>query len=219
MGCFGCFAPAARRGAGDLKPSKLAHHCTDDDSGHLLDRFLPVPAATPPPGAKRSSLFLIFLIRVVLLGLGAVADAQRKVAPDVGSGCAHSFTFKDLLVATGYFNEGNFIGEGGFGKGASDAQMVAVKQLARESVQGRKEFLVEVLMLTVLSHPNLVSLVGFCAQGDERLLVYEYMPFGSLESHLFGNTSSQNSSDLLSVFGSVHLCNAVNMYRSLFLVK
>ncbi|VAI10235.1 unnamed protein product [Triticum turgidum subsp. durum] len=69
--------------------------------------------------------------------------------------------------------------------GASDAQMVAVKQLARESVQGRKEFLVEVLMLTVLSHPNLVSLVGFCAQGDERLLVYEYMPFGSLESHLF----------------------------------
>uniref|UniRef100_A0A453J310 Protein kinase domain-containing protein n=1 Tax=Aegilops tauschii subsp. strangulata TaxID=200361 RepID=A0A453J310_AEGTS len=155
MGCFGCFAPAARRGAGDLKPSKLAHHCTDDDS---------------------------------------VADAQRKVAPDVGSGCAHSFTFKDLLVATGYFNEGNFIGEGGFGKvykgkisktNSQDAQMVAVKQLARESVQGRKEFLVEVLMLTVLSHPNLVSLVGFCAQGDERLLVYEYMPFGSLESHLF----------------------------------
>jgi serine/threonine protein kinase len=61
-----------------------------------------------------------------------------------------------------------------------------VKQLARESVQGSTEFLVEVLMLTMLSHPNLVSLVGFCAQGDERLLVYEYMPFGSLESHLFG---------------------------------
>ncbi|XBI46937.1 hypothetical protein VPH35_111034 [Triticum aestivum] len=111
MGCFGCFAPAARRGAGDLKPSKLTHHCTDDDS---------------------------------------FADAQRKVALDVGSGCAHSFTFKDLLVATGYFNEANFIGEGGFGKvykgkisktnsqGASDAQMVAVKQLARESVQGRR---------------------------------------------------------------------------------
>jgi hypothetical protein len=66
------------------------------------------------------------------------------------------------------------------------AQMVAVKQLARDGVQGRNEFLVEVLMLTVLNHRNLVSLVGFCAQGDERLLVYEYMPFGSLESHLFG---------------------------------
>jgi serine/threonine protein kinase len=73
-----------------------------------------------------------------------------------------------------------------FLQGVSEAQMVAVKQLARESVQGSTEFLVEVLMLTMLSHPNLVSLVGFCAQGDERLLVYEYMPFGSLESHLFG---------------------------------
>jgi len=116
------------------------------------------------------------------------ADARRKVAPDVANGYAHSFTFKDLLVATGYFNEANFIGEGGFGKvykGKINGQMVAVKQLAQDGVQGRNEFLVEVLMLTVLNHPNLVSLVGFCAQGDERLLVYEYMPFGSLENHLF----------------------------------
>ncbi|XP_066384194.1 probable serine/threonine-protein kinase PBL21 isoform X1 [Miscanthus floridulus] len=171
LGCFGCLAPEVDE---DLKPSK-----PDDSSG---------------------------------------ADARRKVAPDVANGYAHSFTFKDLLVATGYFNEANFIGEGGFGKvykgkingqvsknsvfdsfcGDSTgtdgalcvflffcAQMVAVKQLARDGVQGRNEFLVEVLMLTVLNHRNLVSLVGFCAQGDERLLVYEYMPFGSLESHLF----------------------------------
>ncbi|KAL6907689.1 hypothetical protein ACP4OV_002728 [Aristida adscensionis] len=118
----------------------------------------------------------------------AGTDARRKVAPDVANGHAQSFTFKDLLVATGYFNEANFIGEGGFGKvykGKINGQLVAVKQLGRDGVQGRKEFLVEVLMLTVLNHPNLVSLVGFCAQGDERLLVYEYMPFGSLESHLF----------------------------------
>ncbi|PWZ11332.1 Serine/threonine-protein kinase PBS1 [Zea mays] len=101
------------------------------------------------------------------------ADARRKVAPDVASGYAHNFTFKDLLVATGYFNEANFIGDGGFRKvykGKINGQMVAVKQLARDDVQGRNEFLVEVLILTVLNHRNLVSLVGFCAQGDERLL-------------------------------------------------
>uniref|UniRef100_A0A0D9VP52 non-specific serine/threonine protein kinase n=1 Tax=Leersia perrieri TaxID=77586 RepID=A0A0D9VP52_9ORYZ len=103
-------------------------------------------------------------------------DARRKVAPlasDGGNGYAHSFTFKDLSVATGYFNEANFIGEGGFGKvykGKINGQMVAVKQLTQDGVQGRNEFLVEVLMLTVLNHPHLVSLVGFCAQGDERLL-------------------------------------------------
>ncbi|XP_044426090.1 probable serine/threonine-protein kinase PBL21 isoform X2 [Triticum aestivum] len=58
-------------------------------------------------------------------------------------------------------------------EGASDAQMAAMKQQAPESVQGRKEFLVEVLMLTVLSQPNFVSLVGFCAQGDKRLLLHK----------------------------------------------
>ena len=51
-----------------------------------------------------------------MLGKETGADARRKVAPDVASGYAHSFTFKDMLVATGYFNEANFIGEGGFGK-------------------------------------------------------------------------------------------------------
>jgi hypothetical protein len=78
-----------------------------------------------------------------------------------------------------------------------DLQMVAVKQLAQDGVQGSHEFLIEVLMLTMLNHKNLVCLVGFCAQGDERLLVYEYMPFGSLESHLFGKLLS----NFLCMFG------------------
>ncbi|URE41848.1 serine threonine-protein kinase [Musa troglodytarum] len=64
-------------------------------------------------------------------------------------------------------------------------RVLAVKQLKKDGLQGSKEFLVEVLMLTVLRHPNLVSLIGYCAEGDERLLVYEFMPKGSLEDHLF----------------------------------
>lgn len=66
--------------------------------------------------------------------------------------------------------------------------MVAIKQLNRDGLQGNKEFLVEVLMLIVLRHPNLVSLIGYCADGDERLLIYEYMPKGSLEDRLFGKS-------------------------------
>lgn len=68
--------------------------------------------------------------------------------------------------------------------------MLAIKQLKQDGLQGSKEFLVEVLMLTVLRHPNLVSLIGYCAEGDERLLVYEFMPKGSLEDHLFGEPST-----------------------------
>uniref|UniRef100_A0A0E0QD61 Protein kinase domain-containing protein n=2 Tax=Oryza TaxID=4527 RepID=A0A0E0QD61_ORYRU len=62
--------------------------------------------------------------------------------------------------------------------------VVAIKQLDRNGLQGNREFLVEVLMLSMLHHPNLVNLIGYCADGDQRLLVYEYMPLGSLEDHL-----------------------------------
>ena len=67
-------------------------------------------------------------------------------------------------------------------------QIVAIKQLNLQGLQGNQEFIVEVLMLSLLHHPNLVTLLGYCTDGDQRLLVYEYMPMGSLETHLFGTS-------------------------------
>ncbi|XP_019705733.1 probable serine/threonine-protein kinase PBL21 [Elaeis guineensis] len=102
---------------------------------------------------------------------------------------ARSFAFRDLAIATQNFKTTNLIGEGGFGKvfkgRIHSGQVVAIKQLNRDGLQGSKEFLVEILMLITLRHENLVSLIGYCAEGDQRLLVYEYMPLGSLEDHLF----------------------------------
>ncbi|PAN15595.1 hypothetical protein PAHAL_2G500400 [Panicum hallii] len=102
---------------------------------------------------------------------------------------AQTFTFRDLAVATRNFRPDCLLGGGGFGrvyKGYLNYlnQVVAIKQLDRNGLQGNKEFLVEVLMLSLLHHPNLVSLIGYCADGNQRLLVYEYMPLGSLEDHL-----------------------------------
>ena len=68
-------------------------------------------------------------------------------------------------------------------------QDIAVKQLQRNGLQGNREFLVEVLMLSLLHHPNLVNLIGYCADGDQRILVYECMHLGSLEDHLLGKPS------------------------------
>ncbi|KAL9250336.1 putative serine/threonine-protein kinase PBL23 [Drosera capensis] len=87
------------------------------------------------------------------------------------------------------FKSGNLVGEGGFGrvyKGylESTKQNVAVKQLDRNGFQGNREFLVEVLMLSLLHHPNLVNLIGYCCEGEQRILVYEFMHKGSLEDHL-----------------------------------
>ena len=66
-------------------------------------------------------------------------------------------------------------------------QVVAIKKLNEKGVQGDKEFLVEILMLSLLRHPNLVNLIGYCAEGDQRLVVYEFLPLGSLDSHLHGS--------------------------------
>ncbi|XP_077250412.1 protein kinase superfamily protein [Tasmannia lanceolata] len=111
-----------------------------------------------------------------------------KDVPDVQIR-AHTFTFRELAAATKNFRPECLLGEGGFGhvyKGhlESTGQVVAVKQLDRNGLQGNREFLVEVLMLSLLHHPNLVNLIGYCADGDQRLLVYEFMPLGSLEDHL-----------------------------------
>ncbi|XVF68639.1 hypothetical protein PTKIN_Ptkin11bG0017600 [Pterospermum kingtungense] len=102
---------------------------------------------------------------------------------------AESFTFDELAAATGNFRLDSFLGEGGFGtvyKGFLEKtnQVVAIKQLDRNGLQGIREFVVEVLTLSMAEHPNLVKLIGFCAEGEQRLLVYEYMPLGSLENHL-----------------------------------
>lgn len=102
---------------------------------------------------------------------------------------ARGFTFRELAASTQNFRVSNLIGEGGFGsvyKGRLDSgKVVAIKQLNLNGLQGNQEFIVEVLMLSLLRHSNLVTLIGYCTDGDQRLLVYEYMPLGSLENHLF----------------------------------
>ncbi|KAG9144742.1 hypothetical protein Leryth_017226 [Lithospermum erythrorhizon] len=119
-------------------------------------------------------------------------SSVAKEIPDAQI-AAQIFTFRELAAATNNFRTESFLGEGGFGrvyKGRlSSGQVVAVKQLDRNGLQGNREFLVEVLMLSLLHHPNLVNLIGYCADGDQRLLVYEFMAMGSLEDHLLGNQS------------------------------
>ncbi|KAI5330924.1 PREDICTED: serine/threonine-kinase [Prunus dulcis] len=101
---------------------------------------------------------------------------------------AQLFTYQELAAATDNFNPDSLVGEGGFGKvykGHIDSikQVVAVKQLDRKGLQGGREFCSEVIMLSLVQHPNLVNLIGYCAEGDQKILVYEFMANGSLENH------------------------------------
>ncbi|XP_060201657.1 probable serine/threonine-protein kinase PBL7 [Lycium barbarum] len=98
---------------------------------------------------------------------------------------AKTFTFEELANATRNFRDDFILGEGGSGrlyKGQLDEQVVVIKQV---DPNDNRKFLVEVLMLNLLHHPNIVNLIGYSADGDHhRLLVYEYMPLGSLKDYL-----------------------------------
>ncbi|XP_074273424.1 putative serine/threonine-protein kinase PBL21 isoform X2 [Silene latifolia] len=117
-------------------------------------------------------------------------DDKQKVVDRIAASSARCFTYREIAITTKNFRDSHLIGEGGFGKvykgHLDNGQVIAAKKLNLESLQGNQEFIVEVLMLSLLHHPNLVTLIGYCAEGDQRILVYEYMPKGSLSDHLFG---------------------------------
>lgn len=111
------------------------------------------------------------------------------------------FTLAELKIITQGFSSSNFLGEGGFGpvhKGFIDdkvraglePQPVAVKLLDLDGTQGHREWLTEVVFLGQLRHQHLVKLIGYCCEEEHRLLVYEYLPRGSLENQLFKRYST-----------------------------
>ncbi|KAI9402521.1 hypothetical protein POPTR_001G283204v4 [Populus trichocarpa] len=104
------------------------------------------------------------------------------------------FSYQELARATSNFKDEEKLGEGGFGgvyKGFLKEidSFVAVKRVSRGSKQGIKEYSAEVKIISRLRHRNLVQLIGWCHERRELLLVYEFMPHGSLDSHLFKQTS------------------------------
>ena len=78
---------------------------------------------------------------------------------------------------------------------------MAIKSLDKSGVHGSKVFLSEVFMLSLVSHPSLVNLIGYCADGDQRMLVHEFVANGSLENHLLGKLSNKR---LLSIWAHLH---------------
>ncbi|KAL5973321.1 hypothetical protein ACLOJK_029971 [Asimina triloba] len=133
------------------------------------------------------------------ISAASVPQTPRSEGEILQASNVKSFTFSELKSATRNFRPDSVLGEGGFGsvfKGWIDentfaatrpgtGMVIAVKRLNQEGLQGHKEWLAEVTYLGQLSHSNLVKLIGYCLEDEHRLLVYEFMPRGSLENHLF----------------------------------
>ncbi|XP_042042276.1 probable serine/threonine-protein kinase PBL17 isoform X1 [Salvia splendens] len=129
-------------------------------------------------------------------GFVIIPKNVKDLRQNPGNGDLDIFTYEEMKLATKHFRPDQVLGEGGFGivyKGVVDENLrpgykmtqVAIKELDPEGLQGDREWLAEVNYLGQLRHPNLVKLIGYCCEGDHRLLVYEYMASGSLEKHLF----------------------------------
>ncbi|KAI5605302.1 hypothetical protein BDE02_01G341400 [Populus trichocarpa] len=138
-----------------------------------------------------AALVLLVLRKKGYLGGKDLEDKELR-ALDLQTGY---FSLRQIKHATNNFDPANKIGEGGFGpvyKGMlSDGSVIAVKQLSAKSKQGNREFVNEIGMISALQHPHLVKLYGCCIEGNQLLLVYEYLENNSLARAPFGRDEHQ----------------------------
>ncbi|KAK9924882.1 hypothetical protein M0R45_033228 [Rubus argutus] len=162
---------------------------------------MPTNNSTPMPAIVVGVVSSILLVLVFsLLGFMVFRQGRQEVK-NSGSSCGmtnaslpshlcHYFSLAEIKAATQNFNETSIIGIGGFGnvyKGCIDdgATLVAIKRQKATSSQGAREFVTEIEMLSRLRHRHLVSLIGYCADEGEMILVYDYMARGTLSDHLY----------------------------------
>jgi serine/threonine protein kinase len=165
-----------------------------------ISRLPPVPQQRKrkekPSLVIMTSLVAVALVLIIVAG-GAAYILRRKKYEELREDWEeehgpHRFSYKNLHKATKGFKHTELLGEGGFGKvyrgilPSSNVQ-IAVKRVSHNSKQGMKEFVAEIVSMGRLRHRNLVQLLGYCRRRGELLLVYDYMPNGSLDKFLYSN--------------------------------
>nr|XP_023914751.1 L-type lectin-domain containing receptor kinase IV.2-like isoform X1 [Quercus suber] len=143
-------------------------------------------------------MVLLIAVALVLITItGTAYNSRRKKFEEIREDWEKEygpqrFTYKNLYKATKGFSDKELLGAGGFGKVyrgtlPSSNTQIAVKKVSHDSKQGMKEFVAEIISLGRLRHRNLVQLLGYCRRRGELLLVYDYMPNGSLDKFLYSN--------------------------------
>ncbi|KAH6774604.1 hypothetical protein C2S51_013008 [Perilla frutescens var. frutescens] len=167
-------------------------------------------------GTATVVITIISLINIIVYKLrynreGSSPDQEEIKLSDRAERLFRQFSLAEIQLATKNFSEGLVVGKGGFGKvykGLIDEgeHTVAVKRLKSCSNQGAPEFLTEIETLSELRHINLVSLIGYCRERREMILVYEYMPNGTLADHLYKNARRNRSCASLTWKQRLNIC-------------
>ncbi|XP_065620693.1 cysteine-rich receptor-like protein kinase 10 isoform X2 [Quercus suber] len=176
--------------------------CTPDLSGYDCTRCLRLAMKKLPSGNKRgrvlfpscNAMFEVYPFYLTgntstPLPMPVPPPPTPKAANEISIVESLQFDFATIEAATNKFSDDKKLGEGGFGqvyKGIlANGQEIAVKRLSRSSGQGAGEFKNEVVLVAKLQHRNLVRLLGFCVEGEEKILVYEFVPNKSLDYFLY----------------------------------
>ncbi|KAK2641458.1 hypothetical protein Ddye_023221 [Dipteronia dyeriana] len=167
-------------------PPPSPFRTSSEDKGRISSGTVTIIVASPVV-----LLILVIIFSYVCLRRKNSKKKKKNTYADGNDNTVESlqFDFNTIIVATNNFSIDNMLGEGGFGvvyKGRlPDGQDVAVKRLSNNSGQGEVEFKNEVLLVARLQHRNLVRLLGFCLEGNERLLIYEFVANSSLDKFIF----------------------------------
>ncbi|ERN04251.1 hypothetical protein AMTRI_Chr08g210150 [Amborella trichopoda] len=135
-----------------------------------------------------SSIIFLFILKWHMKSQRGVSRRRHLSKSLIKVEGVKSFSFGEMALATNNFSSSSQVGHGGYGKVykgiLADGKIVAIKRAEEGSLQGQTEFLTEIELLSRLHHRNLVSLVGYCDEEGEQMLVYEFMPNGNLRNHL-----------------------------------
>ncbi|XP_022844625.1 putative receptor-like protein kinase At5g39000 isoform X1 [Olea europaea var. sylvestris] len=201
------------------------------------DNSLASPNPSPPRRSSKSATLLNLLSffghgnaiatgAVIIISLvNIITYKLRKIWEDncTDSGCKPSglteklcrpFSLTEIQSATENFNDALVIGRGGFGKVyrgfiSKEQKIVAIKRLKSNSRQGAREFWTEVETLSKLQHTNIISLIGYCNECQEMILLYEYVPNGTLADNLFGLGGESDYHSSLSWEQRLRICTGV----------
>ncbi|KAG5525980.1 hypothetical protein RHGRI_032314 [Rhododendron griersonianum] len=143
-------------------------------------------------------VIVLIVLNVIVYQLRSLGEnsAERNLSSSTSEGLCRRFSLAELMSVTNNFDDEFVIGRGGFGKVYKaviddDATTVAIKRCNSKS-QGKKEFWTEIEMLSKLQHMHLVSLLGYCDERNEMILVYEFMEHGTLADHLYNTKTKGN---------------------------
>ncbi|GMY10409.1 probable LRR receptor-like serine/threonine-protein kinase At1g06840 isoform X1 [Fagus crenata] len=144
-------------------------------------------------GTIAGAVTLFAFVNLLILGVQrrkyhAIAKRRHLSKSSIKIDGMKDFTFGEMVMATNNFNSSTEVGKGGYGKVykgvLADATVVAIKRAQEGSLQGEKEFLTEIELLSRVHHRNLVSLIGYCDEESQQMLIYEFMSNGCLRDHL-----------------------------------